>query len=83
MEIKDGKIYGSSVTGITRSDIGKPGEKNAKYDSSKVFGTVSENTSSGIFGKYTTDIQIRNYLLLLKKRMLKLVKASIFNCYRW
>ena len=56
LEIKDGKIYGSSVTGITRSDIGKPGEKNAKYDSSKVFGTVSENTSSGIFGKYTTDI---------------------------
>lgn len=27
LEIKDGKIYGSSVTGITRSDIGKPGEK--------------------------------------------------------
>ena len=77
LEIKDGKIYGSSVTGITRSDIGKPGEKNAKYDSSKVFGTVSENTSSGIFGKYTTDIPDKKLFAVAKEENVKTGKASI------
>ena len=79
LEIKDGKIYGSSVTGITRSDIGKPGEKNAKYDSSKVFGTVSENTSSGIFGKYTTDIPDKKLFAVAKEENVKTGKASILT----
>lgn len=56
LEIKDGKIYNSTVTGVTRSNVGKPGEKNAKYDSSKTFGRIYENTSSGIFGNYTSSI---------------------------
>ena len=56
LEIKDGKIYSSTVTGITRSDIGKPGEKAARYDSSDIFGNVKENTTSGIFGNYTSTI---------------------------
>ena len=32
LEIKDGKIYSSTVTGVTRSSIGSPGEKNARYN---------------------------------------------------
>jgi len=56
LEIKDGKIYDSTVTSITRSDDGNPGEKNAKYDSSKVYGDVSENTKAGIFGTYTSTL---------------------------
>lgn len=56
LEIKSGKIYSSTVTGVTRSDIGKPGEKNARYDSSKVFGNIFENTTNGIFGTYTTNV---------------------------
>ena len=48
IEIKDGKIYSSTVTGITRSDIGKPCEKNARYDSSNIFGKVKENTTNAI-----------------------------------
>lgn len=56
LEIKDGKIYSSTVTSITRSDNGRPGEKNAKYDSNMVFGSVFENTSQGIFGNYTNSI---------------------------
>lgn len=56
LEIKDGKIYSSTVTSITPSDERNPGEKNAKYDTSDVFGDVKENTSSGIFGVYTEEI---------------------------
>ena len=56
LEIRDGTIYSSTVTGVTKSSIGSPGEKNAKYDSSDIFGNVRENTSRGIFGEYTKDI---------------------------
>ena len=56
LEIKDGKIYSSIVTGISPSLDGNPGEKNAKYDSSDVYGKVYENTPSGIFGEYTEDL---------------------------
>lgn len=56
LEISGGKIFSSVVTGINRSSDGKPGEKNARYDTNSVFGNVIENTNSGIFGKYTSDI---------------------------
>ena len=56
LEIQDGKIYSSEVTGITKSTIGKPGEKNAKYNSSNTFGNVIENTTSGIFGTYNSTL---------------------------
>lgn len=52
----DGTIFSSTVTGITKSSDGNPGEKNARSDSSVVFGTVTENTESGIFGTYTKSL---------------------------
>lgn len=56
LEIKDGSIYSAVVTGITKSSIGTPGEKNARYDSTNIFGRVKENTAKGIFGEYTREI---------------------------
>ena len=56
LEIKDGKIYESTVTGITPSENGNPGEKNVNYDTSKIYGNVKENTEYGIFGTYTDQI---------------------------
>ena len=55
LEIKDGNIFESEVTGVERSEIGTPGEKNAKLYSDQVTGTVSKNTNQGIFGTYTSD----------------------------
>ena len=55
-EIKDGKIFKSDVTSINKSEDGKAGEKNARYDKSKVYGSISENTTSGIFGTYTDKL---------------------------
>ena len=51
-----GTIFSSSVTGITKSSNGNPGEKNARSDASNVYGTVKENTESGIFGTYTKSL---------------------------
>lgn len=56
LEMKDGKIYSSTVTGINPSTDGTPGEKNARYNTDNIYGKVEENTSSGIFGKYTTTL---------------------------
>lgn len=56
LEIKNGKIYESNVTSVTPSSDGNPGEKNVNYDTSIVYGEVSENTESGIFGTYTNEI---------------------------
>lgn len=79
LEIKDGKIYSSTVTGVTRSSIGSPGEKNARYDSSKVFGKVFENTNKGIFGTYTSEIPNKNLYSVAKIDDINTGKASIFT----
>ena len=51
-EIKEGKIFKSQVTGITKSQRNSPGEKNASYDASLVYGTINKNNYNGIYGMY-------------------------------
>lgn len=79
LEIKDGKIYSSTVTGITRSDIGKPGEKNARYDSSNIFGKVKENTTNGIFGNYTSTLPNKKLYKVAKDNEVKMGDATILT----
>ena len=79
LEIKDGKIYSSTVTGITRSDIGKPGEKNARYDSSNIFGKVKENTTNGIFGNYTSTLPDKKLYKVAKDSEVKMGDATILT----
>mgnify|MGYP000599419849 FL=1 len=79
LEIKDGKIYSSTVTGITRSDIGKPGEKNARYDSSNIFGNVKENTTNGIFGNYTSTLPDKKLYKVAKDNEVKMGDATILT----
>ena len=55
IEVKDGKIFGASITGITKSTDNSTGEKNAKFNESITYGTITENTISGIFGEYLSD----------------------------
>lgn len=56
LEIKNGKIFDTSVTNVDRSSDGVPGAKNAEFYFEKVEGSIIENTESGIFGKYTGEI---------------------------
>ena len=56
IDIENGTIFDSKITGITRSSEGNPGEKNALLYTDKVEGTVFENTNKGIFGEYTSEI---------------------------
>ena len=79
LEIKDGKIYSSYVTGINPSKDGIPGEKNAKYNVDDVYGNIKENTSSGIFGIYTREMPNTKLYKVSDKNDIKLGKASILT----
>jgi stage IV sporulation protein B len=79
IEVKDGKIYKSEVQGIIKSTNGLPGEKNAKYYSSVTFGNIYENTSSGIFGTYNSELTNKSLYKVAQRDEIKLGKASILT----
>lgn len=55
IDILDGFIFNSKVTGIIKSTDNKTGEKQAKFDQSDVYGTIDKNTINGVFGKYISE----------------------------
>lgn len=79
LEIKAGKIYDSTVTDIIPSKDGKPGEKNARYNTDKVYGNVNENTTSGIFGKYSSDLPDKKLYKVAKENDIKVGTAKILT----
>lgn len=79
LEIKDGKIYSSSVTGINPSNNGNPGEKNARYDTNDVYGDIKENSTAGIFGTYTNEIPKSKLYKVADSSDIKLDAASILT----
>lgn len=79
LEIKDGKIYSSTVTGITPSHEGNPGEKNAKYNVNDTYGDIKENSSSGIFGHYKETLPNTKLYKVAQPNEIKLGKASILT----
>lgn len=54
IKIEGGSIYDSSVTGITKSSNGKPGEKIATIDKENILGNIIDNTKYGIYGETTS-----------------------------
>lgn len=74
-----GTIFQSSVTSITKSNNGDPGEKNARSDSSQIYGTVDENTESGIFGKYTKSLPNSKKYKVASPSEIKQGKAKILT----
>lgn len=65
-EIKDGTIFNASVTGITKSEKNKAGEKNATYNKNEVYGKIEDNEISGIFGNYTENLPNEEKLKVAK-----------------
>ncbi len=79
IDIKSGTIFSSSITGITKSDRGKPGEKNAILYSDKVKGNILENTNKGIFGNYTSNISTNKLYKVGTLDNIKLGDAKILT----
>lgn len=75
----NGTIFKSTVTSVTKSSNGNPGEKNARSDSFDVFGNVYENTTSGIFGTYTKTLPNDKLYKVAKPSDIKLGNAKILT----
>ena len=78
-EMSTGKVFESTVTGITKSENGNPGEKNARSNSTNIYGTVDENTTSGIFGDYTTSIPNSKKYKVVPSDKIELGNAKILT----
>lgn len=78
-EMSTGKVFESIVTGITKSENGNPGEKNARSNSTNIYGTVDENTTSGIFGDYTTNIPNSKKYKVVPSDKIELGNAKILT----
>lgn len=79
LEVKDGKIFNSNVTNIERSENGNPGSKNAELNFSDIKGNINENTESGIFGIYTSELPNKNKYKVAKFNDIKLGKAKMLT----
>ncbi|MBQ9024450.1 MAG: SpoIVB peptidase [Bacilli bacterium] len=79
LNIDDGSIYYSYITGITKSNNGNPGEKEADYDNNKKYGIIKENTNKGIFGDYTDSINNENMYEVANPQEIKEGSASLFT----
>lgn len=77
VEVRSGTIFESIVTSIDRSSIGNAGTKNAKFYSNNIYGNISKNTISGIYGKYTDKLPNIETLEVGIPSELKLGKAKI------
>ncbi len=79
LEIKDGKIFDSTVTGVIPSSDGNPGEKKAKYDATKTTGDVATNTTQGIFGTYTSELPKKDTYEVAQPSQIKIGNAKILT----
>ena len=76
-EIKDGIIFGANVVGIEKSTNGNAGEKTATYNKTEVFGKITGNEISGIFGKYTSNVEGKEKLEVAESKDIKTGTATI------
>ncbi len=79
LEVRDGKIFKSEVISIEKSTSGKPGEKNAKFYTDVTFGTINSNTSSGIFGNYSSTFPRNDTVEVASKNEIKIGEAYIYS----
>ena len=78
LEIKDGKIYNSTVTNIEPSSDGNPGEKNAIIENSPI-GDIKENTNKGVFGEYKEKIPEKKQYKVAQTKDIKTGPAKILT----
>ena len=76
VEVRKGEIYKSFVNGIDRSINGRVGSKNASIDYQTELGTVTKNTSVGIYGIYNKTIN-KKTTSVAKWEEINLGKAAI------
>ena len=79
VEVRSGTIFESLVTSIDRSSIGNAGTKNAKFYSNNVYGNVTKNKITGIYGTYTDELPDKKLIEVGNPDDLTVGKASIYT----
>lgn len=79
IKISDGSIFKSVITNITKSTDGNPGSINTKFYRQNVYGTITQNTNSGIFGTYNNIPNDNKTIPVAKIDEVKLGKATIYT----
>lgn len=76
-KVFSGNIFTSSITSITPSNNGVPGEKNAALNSKDVIGKIYENTNKGVFGSYHGDMNDNSLYRVANPDKIEIGKAKI------
>ena len=79
IEIKTGSIFKANVSSISKSRDGNPGTKNAKFFEDKIYGNVKKNTTLGIYGTYTKDVDEDNLIEIESLENVKTGKSYIYT----
>ena len=77
IEISSGTIFKSKITSIDRSIKGSPGGKNAQFYKNEIYGNISKNETTGIYGKYNKINNTKKTLLVGDIKNIKTGKAFI------
>ena len=78
-ETKNGNIFSSKITSITKSFGITPGEKNAKINIKDIYGDIKYNLETGIFGKLTKEISNEDIIPVADINEVKIGKAEIIT----
>lgn len=77
--LKSGQVFESSITSITKSEIGTPGEKNASLNQDNVYGDIKYNLETGIFGKLQKRISDSALMEVAEIDEVEIGKAEIMT----
>ena len=79
LDINDGSIYSSYITGIIKSTDGSIGEKESTTNLDDRNGTILNNTNKGIFGIYEANYNRNNLIKVADNSEVVLGEASILT----
>lgn len=79
VEVKNGAIFESVVSGIDRSSNGSVGSKNAAILYDKEIGSITKNTATGIFGSYSAILPSKDKIEVASWEDISLGKATIYT----
>lgn len=78
-KLSSGNIFSSTITSIKKSVVGNPGEKNATLNPNIVYGSITKNIETGIYGNYTKKIDNINKIEVATMDDVKIGKAEIIT----
>ncbi len=79
IEVRTGSIFESNVTSIDRSSKGTAGTKNAKFNYDNIYGSITKNTQSGIYGTYDVTLPEKDLIEVGTKNDIKTGEATILT----